>query len=316
MKKLINILTRLSRVALILMGATFLVSILVRQLPGDVALLINPVASAAERDAIRHELGLDRNYFSAYLMWLSQILRGDFGIFIFGGKVFPVIKSAIPATLQLIFYTQILALVIAIPLGVLSAFKQGTRFDKLTSTSLFSLASFPNFGIGLILAVVVGANLGIVPPSGYIRITEDLSQHFKLMFLPVLTLAVGPIATYTRLLRAEVIATLREDYVLLAKSKGISDKRILFRHVLRPSSTTLMTSAALSMGNLIGGALIIEIIFVIPGLGTQLAKAIGTREFFAIQSYVAIIAVFFLIFNSVVDSLINAVDPRTRNRRA
>ena len=316
MKTLKSILIRMGQVALVLLGATFLVSVLVRQLPGDIAYMINPTASAAERASIRNELGLDRNYFVSYWMWLSQILRGDFGFFIFGGKVLPVIKSAVPPTLQLIFYTQIVALAVAIPLGITSAYKQGTRFDRFISTTLFSLVSIPNFGIGLILSVLVGVKLGIVPPSGYGRISDGLLQHFKFMLLPVMTLAIAPISSYTRLLRSEMISTMREDYVTLAKSKGISNVRILFRHVLRPSSITLMTSAALSMGGLIGGALVIEIIYVIPGMGTQLAKAIATREFLAIQSYVVIVAAFYLVFNSTVDILITFVDPRTRNRHA
>lgn len=316
MKKIRPILRRLSQVCLVLIGATFLVSVLIRQLPGDVALLINPAASQAERASLRHELGIDQNYFSAYWMWLSRMLHGDFGFFIFGGKVLPVLKTAIPPTLQLIFYTQIVALTVAIPLGITSAYKQGTRFDRLTSTTLFSISSIPNFGIGLILSLLIGVKIGILPPSGYRPISDGFLQHFRLMALPVMTLAVAPISTYTRLLRAEMITSLREDYVLLAMSKGLSDRRILLRHVLRPSCTTLMTSAALSMGGLIGGALVIEIIFVIPGMGTQLAKAIATREFIAIQTYVAFIALFYVTFNSVVDILIGVVDPRTRNRRA
>ena len=316
MKKAQSLLIRFSQVALVLLGATFLVSILIRQLPGDVSLLINPVASEAERASLRHELGLDRNYFSAYWMWLSRMFQGDFGFFIFGGKVLPVLKTAIPPTLQLIFYTQIVALTVAVPLGVTSAYKQGTRFDRFTSTTLFSLSSIPNFGIGLILSLIIGVKIGILPPSGYKPISEGLLDHFRLMVLPVLTLAIAPISTYTRLLRAEMIGALREDYVLLALSKGLSDRRILLRHVLRPSCTTLMTSAALSMGGLIGGALVIEIIFVIPGMGTQLAKAIGMREFLAIQTYVAFIALFYITFNSIIDVLIGVVDPRTRNRRA
>ncbi len=316
MKKIRPILLRLSQVCLVLIGATFLVSVLIRQLPGDVALLINPAASQAERVSLRQELGLDRNYFSAYWMWLSRMLQGDFGFFIFGGKVLPVLKTAIPPTLQLIFYTQIVALTIAIPLGITSAYKQGTRFDRTISTTLFSVSSIPNFGIGLILSLLIGVKIGILPPSGYRPISDGFLQHSRLMVLPVMTLAIAPISTYTRLLRAEMIAALREDYVLLAMSKGLSDRRILLRHVLRPSCTTLMTSAALSMGGLIGGALVIEIIFVIPGMGTQLAKAIGTREFIAIQTYVAFIALFYVTFNSVVDILIGVVDPRTRNRRA
>ena len=135
------------------------------------------------------------------------------------------------------------------------------------------------------------------------------------MVLPVLALAIPTVATYTRLLRTDVIAALREDYVTMAVSKGLSNKRILLTHVLRPSSVTLFTSAALNMGGLIGGTLVIEQIFSIPGIGSEIALAIFGRQYFALQSYVALIAVGYVLFNVLVDVLVGVVDPRARGRR-
>jgi peptide/nickel transport system permease protein len=157
--------------------------------------------------------------------------------------------------------------------------------------------------------------LGWLPPLGYVSPSEDIVEHIKTMILPVLSLAIPTIATYSRLLRSDVIATLREDYVTMAASKGLSNRRILFTHVLRPSSTTLFTSAALNMGALIGGTLVIEQIFSIPGLGSEIGIAIFSRQFFALQSYIALIAVGYVVFNGIIDVILGFVDPRTRERR-
>ncbi|MHB1090923.1 MAG: ABC transporter permease, partial [Ilumatobacteraceae bacterium] len=139
--------------------------------------------------------------------------------------------------------------------------------------------------------------------------------HFKHMLLPTISLSVGLIAVYTRLLRSDVIATLKEDYVTMAASKGLSDRRILWRHVFRPSSITLMTSAALNMGALIGGTVLIETIFSIQGIGFEIVYALGARQYVALQSLIALIAIFYVLFNTVVDIATGFIDPRTRERR-
>jgi peptide/nickel transport system permease protein len=220
-----------------------------------------------------------------------------------------------PRSLLLMVYTQILALVIAVPLGVLSAYRAGRRADKVISNSLFALSSVPNFAIALLLIIFVGVKFAWLPTLGYVPIAEGFGEHLKHMIMPVISLSLGLIATYTRLLRADMIAALREDYVTMAASKGLSDSRILWRHVLRPSSMTLLTSAALSMGGLIGGAIVIESIFATYGIGFEVFAAIGGRQYIALQSTVAVIALFYVFFNLVVDVSSGFVDPRTRDRR-
>jgi peptide/nickel transport system permease protein len=164
--------------------------------------------------------------------------------------------------------------------------------------------------------LIFAVQLGWVDPIGYVSPSEDLFQHFKLMILPVVSLAVGLTSSYTRLLRTDVIATLKEDYVTMAASKGISNRRVLWMHVFRPSSTTILTSAALNMGGLIGGTIIIETIFVIPGFGYEIFYAIGSRQVIAMQTLIAIVAFAYVFFNSSVDILTQIIDPRTRERRA
>jgi peptide/nickel transport system permease protein len=323
-------LKRLAQLMLVVLGSTFLVSLLIRLLPVGLEdiYVVNP-DPAGRAQEIRN-LGLDLNPFAFYLRWLNGFIRGDFGSYVYPGPTFvPVseyIARTLPVTLQLIFYVQIVALTISIPLGLLSAYKVGTRIDRFISNGLFVFSSIPSFVLALLLAFYVGVKLGWVPPLGYAQpfcSAEDIvranacgfREHFKMMVLPVAALAVPLIASYTRLLRTDVIATLREDFVTMAASKGLSNQRILWTHVFRPSSITLFTSAALNMGGLIGGALVIETIFSIPGIGFEIALAIASRQYFALQAYIAIIAFGYVFFNVIVDLTIGRIDPRSRERR-
>lgn len=313
-----TIVRRLFGMTVVVILATFLLSLLMWMLPGDAAQLMVPNSVAEVRDAIRMETGLDRGIFGYYWKWLSGMLTGDFGAYYLNGGTRPVtdvLREAVPASLQLIIYTQIVALLLSIPLGLVSAYKENSRFDKIVSSTLFTLVSFPGFALGLVLSLIFAVRLGLVDPVGYEPFSGNLGTHLKLMILPVASLSVGLTASYTRLLRNDVIATLKEDYVTMAASKGISDRRILWRHVFRPSSTTLLTSAALNMGGLIGGTIIIETIFAIPGLGFEIAYSIGARQVVAMQTLIAIIAFAYVFFNSMVDIFMNIVDPRTRERR-
>jgi peptide/nickel transport system permease protein len=292
--------------------------LLLRLIPVDLATILLPAASEGERDILRAELGFDKGPIGYYLQWLGNFVQGDFGKIYFSGgteEVSDHLKNAMPRSLLLMIYTQVLSLAIAIPLGVLSAYRAGRRADKVISNSLFALSSVPNFAIALLLIIFVGVKFAWLPTLGYVPIAEGYWEHLKHMIMPVISLSIGLIATYTRLLRADMIAALREDYVTMAASKGLSDRRILWRHVFRPSSMTLLTSAALSMGGLIGGAIVIESIFATYGIGFEVFAAIAGRQYIALQSTVAVIALFYVFFNLVVDVSSGFVDPRTRDRR-
>ena len=311
-------LQRIAQLLIVLLLVTFGVSLLLRLIPVDLATILLPVASEEERVALRAELGFDKGPIGYYLQWLGNFVQGDFGKIYFSGgteEVSDHLKEAMPRSLLLMIYTQILALVIAVPLGVLSAYRSGRRADKIISNSLFALQSVPGFAIALVLIIFLGVKFGWLPTLGYAPISDGIWEHSKHMIMPVISLSLGLIATYTRLLRADMITALREDYVTMAASKGLSDSRILWRHVLRPSSMTLMTSAALSMGGLIGGAIVIESIFATYGVGFEIFAAISGRQYIALQSSVAVIALFYVFFNLVVDIASGFVDPRTRDRR-
>ena len=318
MSKISFWLQRVAQLLIVLLLVTFGVSLLLRLIPVDLATILLPAASEGEREILRAELGFDKGPIGYYLQWLGNFVQGDFGKIYFSGgteEVSDHLKQAMPRSLLLMVYTQILALVIAIPLGVISAYRAGRRADKIISNSLFALSSVPNFAIALLLIIFIGVKFAWLPTLGYVPIAEGFGEHLKHMVMPVISLSLGLIATYTRLLRADMISALREDYVTMAASKGLSDSRILWRHVLRPSSMTLLTSAALSMGGLIGGAIVIESIFATYGIGFEVFAAIGGRQYVALQSTVAVIALFYVFFNLVVDVGSGFVDPRTRDRR-
>lgn len=318
--QLVEIVRRLAQIIVVLVGSTFLLAMLLQLLPVGMEELFVVAFDEASRQQQLARLRLDVNPVVGYFGWLWDFVRGDFGPIIYPGAgeepVAGRVARALPVSLRLVLYVQVVALAVSIPLGILTAYRAGRRSDKVVSYGLFTASAIPNFVFALLMAAFFGVTLGWLPPLGYAAPSEDLVAHLRYMVLPVLALAIPTIATYTRLLRTDLIAALREDYVTMAVSKGLSNRRILFTHVLRPSSVTLFTSAALNMGALIGGALVIEQIFTIPGMGTEIALAIFGRQYFALQSYVAIIAVGYVVFNAIVDVLIGVVDPRARGRRS
>lgn len=311
-------LQRIVQLLVVIVGATFFVSLLLQLLPVGLEELYVFSIEESDRQAQIRLLHLDANPVMFYLHWLWDFVRGDFGSYVYPTGVLdpvaPRLGDALPVSLRLVVYVQIVALIASIPLGIFTAYRSGRRSDKAISYGLFTAASIPNFVFALVMASFFGATLAWFPPLGYTPPGEDFVEHLRGMVLPVAALAIPTIATYTRLLRTDVIATLREDYVTMAVSKGLSNTRILLTHVLRPSSVTLFTSAALNMGGLIGGTLVIEQIFTIPGLGSEIGLAIFSRQYFALQSYVAIIAVGYVVFNGIVDVAVGFVDPRSRER--
>ena len=311
---------QVARAVLVLILVTFGITVIVRLLPGDPVTTLLPFGTPEQHAVLRKELGLDVNIFRYYWSWLKNFVRGDFGMTyttaVDGGvKVRDQIALTLPRTLLLMAYTTVFSLLVSIPLGIFLAYKADTRADKAISNTLFAFASIPNFAVGLALAYILGVKFELVNPVGYVPLTESVPEHFKSMVMPVLALSIGLISTFTRLLRVDTIATLKEDFVTMASSKGLSNQWILWRHVLRPSSLTLLTSAALNMGALIGGAVVVESVFAFNGLGTLIAQSIYFRQYLAIQSLIALVAVAYILFNLVVDILYGIVDPRVRSHR-
>lgn len=320
MRKAKNVAFLVGKAIIVLVLATFGVTLLVRLLPGDPAQTLLPTGTPEQQAMLRTQLGLDRNIFIYYFKWLGNFVQGHFGYFYSNSgsestQVSSLIAHALPRSILIMLYTMIFSLCISIPLGVTLAYRADTRFDRAVSNGLFALSSIPNFVIALGLAFFFAVKWEIFPAVGYSPFADGVGSHFKSVALPVISLSVGLIATQTRLLRTDMIAILKEDFVTMASSKGLSDRFILWRHAFRPSSLTLMTSAALNMGSLIGGAVIIEAIFALDGFGLLLTGSLNSRQYLAIQSLIALVTVFYVLFNAIVDVFYAIVDPRVRSHR-
>jgi peptide/nickel transport system permease protein len=311
---------RLAQLIIVVLGVSFFSFYLLTLVPGDPVTSIVGFASPAQHKQIAHDLHLDQPLLQRYWTWLTGFLHGDMGHQYVGPtgttKVSTVIGEHLPVSLQLMAYAMILTLLIAIPLGVFSAYKAGSRFDRITNVVAFGSISLPDYALALVLSYWVGVRLGWLPSQGYVHPTDNFVDSMKSLTLPAISLAVGQIAAYFRLLRSDMIATLQEDYILMAKAKGVPTRRVLWRHALRPSSLTLLTVAGLNIGALIGGTIVIEIIFGIPGMGQELAYAIGQQQYVEVQSIVAIIAIGFVLVNFMIDLLYTVLDPRIRDARA
>jgi peptide/nickel transport system permease protein len=313
---------------LVLFLVTLFTALLLSMVPGDPVDTLVPLAESEQADAmkaqVRADLDLDQPLPGRYLSWLGDFVTGDergehFGDYYRVSGRDPVsgrLAEALPISLQLMVYAQVLALAVAIPLGVLTAYRAGSAFDKATNMGAFALLAIPNFVLGLALAYYVGVWLNWLPPSGYIAFGDDPGEHVRRMILPAVTLAAAQVAVYMRLLRSDMVATLQEDFIQMARSKGISDHRVLWRHALRPSSLTLLTVAGLNVGTLIGGAVVVEVIYSIPGMGLAISQAIFERQYVALQSFVAVLAILYVLVNFAVDVLYTVVDPRIRHARA
>ena len=321
---------RLVQLVIVLFVVSIFTFLLIRLLPGDPVQTIIPFAKgpqfAKERAQLRRDLGLNKSLLGQYWSYVIGLLQGHLGHqYSSGLPVSTLVDQSLPVSLQLMIYAQVISLVFAIPLGILAAYRAGTKPDSAINTSSFALLALPNFVLALFLSFLIGAKLHWLPTAGYAPGWLDqffdgsqhmqLGQHLTDMILPSVTLAVGQIAVYMRLLRSDMIATLQENFITLAKAKGITNRRILWRHALRPSSLTMLTVAGLNVGTLIGGAIVVEVIYDLPGMGEKIFQAVESRSYVELQSYVVVIAVLFVVVNFLVDFLYAVLDPRIRRAR-
>jgi peptide/nickel transport system permease protein len=324
---------RLLQLVVVVVLSTLFAFSLLRLFPGDAADAVIPFGTEQQRDQFREDNGLNEPFFEQYLSWLGNLVQGDLGKdYQSNTPVSDKLEAALPVSLQLMLYAQVIALVVAIPLGVLTAYRANTKTDRTLNAGAFALLALPSFVLALVLAYFVGVEwqpelpiLGKIPVTGYEpgwleavfgRETGNLGHHVGTLLLPAISLAAGLVAVYMRLLRSDMIATLQENYITMARAKGLSNRRILWRHALRPSSLTLLTVAGLNFGTLIGGAVAVEVIFQVPGLGTLIYQAINARQLVELQSYIALIAIFYVLLNFTIDALYVVLDPRIRRAHA
>ena len=307
---------RLTRLALTLLIVSFVTFVGVNVLPGDAINALIPIDAQQDREfveQVREEWGLNDPMIVRYGRWLGNAVQGDLGDSIVTGRaVTDEIIHRLPITLEIMFVAVVLSLLLAIPIGLLSAYREGRRPDRVISGVAQLGLSMPVFVTGLILIYFFALKVHWFPATGWNRLSNGIGPNLRSVALPALSLAITEAAVYTRVLRSDVIGTLKENYILSARAKGLTDRYILFRHGLRPSLLTLVTVVGLSVGTLIGGTLVVEYLFAIPGLGRRIFSAIYQRDFMMVQGITVLITAFYVIVNTVVDLSYMVVDPRIR----
>ena len=311
MRYFLRKLLRLIPVMLLVTAATFL---LLNLLPGDVAIaILGNEATPAAIAQVRNELGLDRPLVIRYLQWLLDFLQGDLGrSYITRVPILESILDRLPITLELMLLSQLLALALAIPAGVLCAYKAGSRIDRLISTASLLLLASPVFITSIVLMFVFALQLRLLPSTGYVPFTSDPLRNLAHFALPALSIGLAEFPVLFRVLRADIIKTLQQDFIALARAKGLGPVFILVRHALRPSSFTLVTITGLQIAAAIAGALVVETIFGLPGVGRMLTGAVYNRDMMMVQGCVAVISVGYVLVNFAVDMIYAVLDPRIR----
>lgn len=312
------ILKRAGRLVFVFFVVTFFTFFLLDRTPGDPAERFAGLNATPEViDGIREDLGLNGSLFERYFTWLGNAGQLDFGdsIVTRGFSSWELIREALPKTLELMIFAEILAIGMAVPLAIASARRPGGFIDKASSSTAFGLLALPSFVLGIYMSFIFGVKLGWFPTivDNLPGLNDDPLGNLRQMFLPSLTLALNLVAVYLRLLRSDLIETLQEDYVMLAQARGLSERRIMWRHVLRPSSLNFTTAVGLNVAALVGGALIIEILFAIPGMGKLIIGSVLLEDFNVVAAAVAILTIGYVSLNFLVDMLYSVLDPRIRH---
>lgn len=287
-----------------LLGALTLVFFLLHLVPGDpVEVMLGETANQSDKEALRHELGLDQPLLTQYVKFLKDLILGDLGRSLYHeGQVSALVLARFPATLELTVTAMAMAIFLAFPLGIIAALKRQTWIDRFALLfSLFGLA-MPNFWLGPLMIIVFSIELGLLPVSG----KGGLSH----LILPSLTLGTAMAALLTRMIRSSLLEVIHEDYIQTARAKGLTEKAVWLKHALRNALLSVITILGLQFGALLAGSVITETIFTWPGIGRLTIQAIQTRDYPLVQGCVLVIAVSYLTVNLVTDILYRFVDPR------
>ncbi len=284
--------------------------------PGDpIDAMMAESVDAGVKETLRRELGLDRPLGEQYLRWMGRLLSGDLGRSIRNGE--PVLENVsrrLRPSLQLAALSMAISLLIAFPIGIISAARRNTSVDRAgTSFALFGIC-MPNFLLALLLIFFFGVTLRWLPISGYTDPFEEPLPGLRSLVLPALTLGLALAAVVTRTLRSSLIEALGEDYVRTARAKGLSERSVVLGHVLKNAMIPVVTVLGLQLGTLIGGAVVTEYVFALPGVGRLVVDAVFARDYPLVQGVVLLIALGFILSNLVVDLLYGVLDPRIRYR--
>ena len=305
-----KLLRRLLHILVVLLGISFLSFLLIHLAPGDPVRSMFAVSGSIPSEEvlyeIREEMGLNRPFLVQYFSWLGGCLRGDFGTsYSEGAPVAQLLASRVLPTIQLALLALVMMLAMAVPIGVLSALHQNRPLDYLLRGGTFLGISMPNFWVGLLLLYLVAMKWKLLP-------VVSTQINFQKMLLPAFTLAFAMAGKYARQVRAAILEELRQDYVAGARARGLSERCILWRHVMPNALLPLITMLGLSLGSLLGGTAVVEVIFSYPALGSLALSAITSMDYPLIQGYVLWIALIYMVVNLVVDLSYNRLDPRLR----
>ena len=310
-----ELLRRLGQLVAVLALVSFGVFLLVALLPGDpAAAILGPGHPPEDYAALRSELGLDQPVLQRYAAWLGNALTGDLGHSIVPphAAVSDRIAAALPVSLELAALGLVIALVVAVPLALVSAYREGGLADRVIGAVVFAVLSIPSFLLGLLLIMLFVDQLGWLPRSQWVRLTDSVSGNLSHAILPAIVIALPEIALFTRILRNDLVRTLREDYVLAARAKGMGPRHIMMSEALRPSSFSLITVLGISLGTLIGSTVIVEYLFSLPGMGTLVVTAASQGDFPMVQGAALVIATIYVVINAGIDLTYGYLDPRTR----
>jgi peptide/nickel transport system permease protein len=311
------IIKRIISVIPILVIVALIVFFLVHLTPGDpAAVILGPAATITELERLRGEMGLDQPLLKQLLVWLSDILRGDLGRSLFMRKtVLEAFMDHLWSTLSLALGGQIIAIIIAIPLGIVAANRRGSRIDRAVSVFSTLGVSIPNFLLALIMVLVFSVGLSLLPVAGFRPLRMGLWTHVRYLILPTLTLGIIQAALLTRVTRSSMLEVLNSNYVKTAYAKGLRERTVIVKHAFRNAFIPILTVIGQSFTQLIVGAIVVEVVFNIPGIGQLLINAISRRDFQVIQGSILLIALTFILINLVIDLLYGLLDPRIRLNR-
>jgi len=294
-----------------ILGVTILVFFMIHLVPGDPAVtLLGPRATPDLIAKLHHAWGLDRPLLQQYLLYMGRLFHGDLGqSFFFQLPATTLIASRTGATVMLLVTATLFTVVVTIPLAILAAIKRDKTVDHVVRSVPIVTLGMPSFWVGIMLILLVSLRLGLLPVGGY---GQNLPQHLQSVILPALTIALAISPMTIRSLRASMIDVLEADYILTARAKGASSGRVLFRHALRNALIPMITVLSVNIGWLVGGTVIIERVFAIPGIGGLMLDAIGNRDFALVQAITLVFAVFVIFVYLVTDVSYSLIDPRVR----
>jgi len=307
---------RLLLVAPMLAGMSVLVFGLMRLVPGDPALIVLGYKATPEAvRALRESFHLDDPLPAQYLHWLGGALRGDFGLdFRQNEPIGEMIRARLPVTLELTALATACAVLIGVPLGLLAGARRGSGADRASLAVGLVGVSIPDFWLGIMLILLLSLGARLLPSSGFVPFAEDLAGNLRHLALPALTLAASRAAVLARLTRAAVLDVVRRGFVRSAHAKGLAEGAVLVRHVLPNAAIPIVTVLGLQVGYMLGGAIVVETIFTLPGVGRMTLDAVLERNYPVVQSSVLAIGVMFMLVNLATDILYGVIDPRVRAR--